>query len=69
MYDVTIDEFREVTQADIDAFQTGIAAFGMLRLGMIALLKVTIDVAQGHVAPFDVAGRITGRIKSEEDGA
>ena len=57
-YDITNDEWRAVTQADVYRMTSCVAAFGMLRGGIKALLDVTLDVAQGKRDSFDVERKI-----------
>ncbi len=58
VYDIQTDETRPVTQVDVDQLSDARAALGMLRLGMRALLEVTLEVQQGKRPPSDLAAKI-----------
>jgi hypothetical protein len=57
-YDIATDDFRDITAADIERWETVTAAFGMLREGIRGLLDATLDVAQGrrNVGHVEITG-------------
>lgn len=57
-YDITTDELRPVTQADVDQMVGIVQAYGMLRKGACALLDVAHMVAKGGQVPTDIVSRI-----------
>ena len=48
VYDINIDEFRSVTQADIDAYTDCSLAYCMFVYGLTALLEVTRAAKNGQ---------------------
>ena len=58
VYDIRTDETRPVTQVDVDELASARAALGMLRMGLRALLEVTLEVQQGKRPPSDLAAAI-----------
>jgi len=51
-YDVSTDEWREITPQDVENFENCAAAFGLLRERMQLLLREMLEIAQGkrHIA-------------------
>jgi hypothetical protein len=47
IYDITTDEYRPVTQQDVDSWRDQLSAFGELMVGLKALREHALEVARG----------------------
>jgi hypothetical protein len=58
MYDVGLDEMRDVTQADVDGLFRSVRIFAGYREAIEALDVLNRDMHHGRVRPFNVAQAI-----------
>jgi hypothetical protein len=68
LYDIGLDEHREVTQADVDELQRCRTAFGLMVRFLYATNQsvpaaLAVDIAQGNVSTIDAEARFAALLK------
>lgn len=58
-YDITIDEHREVTQADWDAYERGVQAYGFMITTMRRLTDLCPKIAAGDLTVAEARAKLT----------